>query len=127
MASRAHTPPQRRGLGLLRQRVIQHRARRGVLADEAAHAGVMDVIEHLYHCYIKGDADLVEINPLILAADGSVCALDAKVTLDDSAAFRHPEWREFVSLDDLDWRERLVCSRWGSRNVDMVVTGTERR
>ncbi len=48
----------------------------------------------LYRCYVEGDADLVEINPLILTPDGQVHALDAKVTLDDNAAFRHPEWDE---------------------------------
>src|SRR5213078_3119997 len=56
----------------------------------------------------EGDADLVEINPLILTPDGRVHALDAKVTLDDSAAFRHPEWDEFRGLEVLDPREQLA-------------------
>ena len=42
--------------------------------------------------YVDGDADLVEINPLILTPDGRVHALDAKVTLDDNAVFRHPDY-----------------------------------
>ena len=46
----------------------------------------------LYNAYVDGDADLVEINPLILTPDGEVHALDAKVTLDDNAVFRHPDW-----------------------------------
>ena len=57
---------------------------------------------------MEGDADLVEINPLILTPDGRVHALDAKVTLDDSAAFRHPEWDEFRGLEQLDPRDALA-------------------
>ena len=41
----------------------------------------------LYDCYVKGDCDLAEINPLVLTTDGRVHALDAKVTLDDNAAY----------------------------------------
>ena len=54
----------------------------------------------LYRCYVEGDCDLAEINPLILTTDGRVHALDAKVTLDDNAAFRHPEWEEFAGDRD---------------------------
>jgi len=60
----------------------------------------------LYRCFVEGDADLVEVNPLILTTDGRVHALDAKVTLDDNAAFRHPEWAEFEGTAELDDRER---------------------
>ena len=52
--------------------------------------GAVDILLKLYRAYVEGDADLVEINPLILTPDGRVHALDAKVTLDDNAAFRHP-------------------------------------
>ena len=48
----------------------------------------------------------MEVNPLILTTDGRVHALDAKVTLDDNAAFRHPEWEEFAGTAELDERER---------------------
>jgi succinyl-CoA synthetase beta subunit len=66
------------------------------------------MVEKLYRCFVEGDADLVEINPLILAKDGRVYALDAKVSLDDSAAYRHPEWTEFESVEAVDERERLA-------------------
>jgi succinyl-CoA synthetase beta subunit len=79
--------------------------------DEAARDGVVVVLEQLYRCYIEGDADLVEINPLVLTPDGRVHALDAKVTLDDDAAFRHPEWEEFAATVELDDRERLARER----------------
>ena len=59
-------------------------------------------------CYVEGDCDLAEINPLILTTDGRVHALDAKVTLDDNAAFRHPEWDEFAATDELDDAEQLA-------------------
>ncbi|MGC9962083.1 MAG: ADP-forming succinate--CoA ligase subunit beta [Acidimicrobiales bacterium] len=66
------------------------------------------ILVDLYRCYVEGDADLVEINPLVLTPDGRVHALDAKVTLDDDAAFRHPEWAEIESIGDVDPRERLA-------------------
>ena len=76
--------------------------------DREALDGVAEVLVLLYRCFVEGDADLVEINPLILTPDNKVHALDAKVTLDDSAAFRHPEWDEFRDLSELDYRERLA-------------------
>ena len=66
--------------------------------DPEARAGAAEVLVKLYRCFVEGDADLVEVNPLILTPHGQVHALDAKVTLDDSAAFRHPEWEEFAGL-----------------------------
>jgi succinyl-CoA synthetase beta subunit len=56
-----------------------------------ATEGAVDILLKLYRAYTEGDADLTEINPLILTPDGRVHALDAKVTLDGNAAFRH-EW-----------------------------------
>jgi succinyl-CoA synthetase beta subunit len=76
--------------------------------DAAAREGTVDILLKLWRCYVEGDADLVEINPLILTTDGRVHALDAKVTLDDNAAFRHPEWDEFRGIEVLDERERLA-------------------
>jgi succinyl-CoA synthetase beta subunit len=74
--------------------------------DAEAREGTVAVLISLYRCFVEGDADLVEVNPLILTTDGRVHALDAKVTLDDNAAFRHPEWAEFAGTADLDERER---------------------
>jgi succinyl-CoA synthetase beta subunit len=76
--------------------------------DEEARAGAAAILLDLYRCYVEGDADLVEINPLILTPEGKVHALDAKVTLDDSAAFRHPEWDALRDLSELDARDRLA-------------------
>ena len=76
--------------------------------DPAAREGTVDILLKLWRCYVEGDADLVEINPLILTPEGKVHALDAKVTLDDNAAFRHPEWDEFRGLEQLDPRDALA-------------------
>ena len=79
--------------------------------NPAATDGAVDVLTKLYEVFVDADADLVEINPLILTPDGRVHALDAKVTLDDNARFRHPEWDEFTGLEKLDPREREASER----------------
>lgn len=86
--------------------------------DEEAEAGAVDVLVSLYRCFVEGDADLVEVNPLVLTSDGRVHALDAKVTLDDNAAFRHPEWDEFAATAELDERE-LLARRAGLQYVGL--------
>ncbi|MBV9173253.1 MAG: ADP-forming succinate--CoA ligase subunit beta [Chloroflexi bacterium] len=79
--------------------------------DQKAHDGAVDILKSLYRCFVEGDADLVEINPLILTPDGRVHALDAKVSLDNNAEFRHPEWAEYRATEVLDERERLARSK----------------
>ena len=79
--------------------------------DEAARPAAVDILLKLYRCFVDGDADLVEINPLILTPDGRVHALDAKVSLDNNAAFRHPEWAEYRATEVLDEREKLARSK----------------
>ena len=76
--------------------------------SEKAQDGVAKMLLKLYECFTKGDCDLAEINPLILKPNGDVHALDAKVTLDDNAAFRHPEWDEYRATEELDYREKLA-------------------
>ena len=73
-----------------------------------AHDGAVAILTALWRCYTEGDADLVEINPLILTPEGKVHALDAKVTLDDNARFRHPEWDDFDNVTESDPREALA-------------------
>jgi succinyl-CoA synthetase beta subunit len=79
--------------------------------DPEAKGGAVDILQKLYRCFVDGDADLVEINPLILTPDGKVHALDAKVSLDNNAEFRHPEWQEYKDTEVLDERERLARSK----------------
>jgi succinyl-CoA synthetase beta subunit len=75
---------------------------------EKALEGTADILVKLYRCYVEGDCDLAEINPLILKPTGEVHALDAKVSLDNNAAFRHPEWDEYRATEELDEREQLA-------------------
>src|SRR5207248_7533411 len=79
--------------------------------DTEAREGAVDILQKLYRCFVEGDADLVEINPLILTPDGRVHALDAKVSLDNNADFRHAEWQEYKTTEELDERERLARSK----------------
>ena len=78
--------------------------------DPDATDGAVEVLLKLYRAYVDGDADLVEINPLILTTDGRVHALDAKVTLDDNAAFRH-EWSEYEATQHRDEREAAAHAK----------------
>ncbi len=73
-----------------------------------AFEGTVAILQKLYTCFVEGDCDLAEINPLILTPQGEVKALDAKVALDDNAAFRHEEWAAFAGTENFDDRERLA-------------------
>ena len=73
--------------------------------------GTVRILLDLYQSYVKGDADLVEINPLILTSDGDVHVLDAKVTLDGNSIFRHPEYAEFDKTQTRDERETAAHDR----------------
>ncbi len=79
--------------------------------DPEAREQAATVLLGLYRCYVEGDCDLAEINPLILTTDGRVHALDAKVTLDDNARYRHSEWEEFAATEVEDPRERRARER----------------
>ena len=88
---------------------------RGRQAQPAGHRRRRRHPVKLYQRYVEGDCDLVEINPLILTPEGKVHALDAKVTLDDNATFRHPEWDELrrhprCSTRASACRTRRACS-----------------
>ena len=91
----------------LSEAVVRDWVKRANLDAEAVE-GAVSILQKLYVVFVDGDADLVEINPLILSKDGRVYALDAKVSLDDSAAYKHPEWDEFRGLEVLDEREKLA-------------------
>jgi succinyl-CoA synthetase beta subunit len=79
--------------------------------DDAAREQTAAILCDLYRCYVEGDCDLAEINPLILTTEGKVHALDAKVTLDDNATFRHPEWAEYAATETEDPREQMAKER----------------
>ncbi|MGZ0228903.1 MAG: ADP-forming succinate--CoA ligase subunit beta [Acidimicrobiales bacterium] len=88
------------------------------LTEEAARAWVLganlnpDVTDdtitmmlQLYTAYSEGDADLCEINPLIVTPEGKVHVLDAKVTLDANSEFRHEGYRQYDETQNRDERE----------------------
>ncbi len=70
--------------------------------------GAVDILLKLYNAYVEGDADLVEINPLILKPTGEVHALDAKVTLDGNSTFRHEDYEEYEATQVRDEREQAA-------------------
>jgi succinyl-CoA synthetase beta subunit len=72
-----------------------------------ATEGAVSILLKLYEAYTQGDADLTEINPLILKPTGEVHALDAKVTLDNNASFRH-EWAAYEATQERDSREQAA-------------------
>lgn len=83
----------------------------GSRLDPEAREGAIEILPKLYSFYIDADASLVEVNPLILNAAGQVLALDAKVSLDDSAIFRHPEFESLREVVAVDPQERMAKER----------------
>ena len=69
---------------------------------------VAEVLVKLWQAFIKEDATLMEINPLVKTSDGKVIALDGKVTLDDNSGFRHPEHEVLVDHESTNPLEKLA-------------------
>jgi succinyl-CoA synthetase beta subunit len=86
------------------------------------------LFQSLYRAFEATDASLVEINPMVTTREGKAVALDAKVTFDDNALFRHPEFRELRDLDEEDPLE-IKASNYGLNyirldgNVGCMVNG----
>ncbi len=78
---------------------------------DAAFEGTVDIMKKLYTAYTDGDADLVEINPLILTPEGVVHVLDAKVTLDGNSEFRHEDYAQYDKTQPRDEREEAAHSK----------------
>jgi succinyl-CoA synthetase beta subunit len=81
----------------------------GVDGDVVRPVGAM--LAKLYDAFIAEDATLVEVNPMIVTPDRQVKALDAKVTLDDNAMYRHPENADLRDLSAEDPQERMAKER----------------
>ena len=75
----------------------------------------------LAQAYVATDATLAEINPFILTADGKAYALDAKITLDDNALYRHKDLIELRDLDEEDPLE-VEASRFGLNYIKLDGT-----
>ncbi|BCS33831.1 succinate--CoA ligase [ADP-forming] subunit beta [Luteitalea sp. TBR-22] len=71
------------------------------LAPEHVNKAVK-VMQQIYEAFVATDASLIEINPLIVTEGGDVIALDAKVTFDDNALYRHQDFRDLRDLAEED-------------------------
>jgi succinyl-CoA synthetase beta subunit len=97
------------------------------LSGESFKKGV-SLIQALFRAYVESDASLAEINPLLVTKAGDVLALDAKMTFDDNALFRHPDIKEMRDLAEEDPLE-VEASRFGLNyikldgNVGCMVNG----
>ena len=69
------------------------------------------MLRSLYQAFVTLDCDLVEVNPLIVTSAGAVVALDAKVTLDSNAFFRHPDFEAFREDFTPDPMEEMARQR----------------
>lgn len=79
---------------------------------------LQELVKNLYECFIANDATLLEINPLILTEEGTLVAGDCKMTLDDAAAFRHPDWAFEQNKIETNF---VTLNQWG--NVATIANG----
>jgi succinyl-CoA synthetase beta subunit len=97
------------------------------LSGQSFQGGVA-LMQALFKAYVETDASLAEINPLLVTRQGAVLALDAKMTFDDNALFRHPDIKEMRDLSEEDPLE-VEASRFGLNyikldgNVGCMVNG----
>jgi succinyl-CoA synthetase beta subunit len=100
----------------------------GLRLDAPQVAEALKITANLYRVFVETDASLVEVNPLILTGDGRLLALDAKMSFDDNALFRHPALKELRDVDEEDPLE-VEASKHGLNyikldgNVGCMVNG----
>jgi succinyl-CoA synthetase beta subunit len=98
----------------------------GLAADKVP--GFATIARQLYETYVAEDATLVEINPLVLTGNGDWLALDAKMTIDDNALFRHPDFEPLRDLEaedptELDARQSGISFVKLGGNIGCIVNG----
>lgn len=74
--------------------------------DMAQVKQAVPLFQNLYKLFIEKDASLAEINPLVMLKDGSLKAIDAKMTFDDNALYRHPDIQEMFEPNEDEKKER---------------------
>jgi len=84
---------------------------RPLLADGSQVSQAADILLRLWAVFRDGDCTLAEINPLAVTPEGKLVALDAKVTLDDNAEFRHRDWNLWRDPEDETPGARLARER----------------
>ena len=70
--------------------------------DDDANLKCIKIIKSIYKTFVSTDASLIEINPLILTKENNIMCLDAKISFDDNAIFKHPELLELRDLNEED-------------------------
>ncbi len=101
-------------------------AKIGIPAEAVAEGA--DFLAGLYEAFVKSDASLAEINPLVVTGDKRVIALDAKFNIDSNALYRQPEIMEYRDLDEEDDNE-IEASKWDlsyislDGNIGCLVNG----
>jgi succinyl-CoA synthetase beta subunit len=74
----------------------------GMGLEGGAASKLVKVLDSIYRAFIDTDASMIEVNPLILTRQGDLLALDAKVSFDDNALFRHQDFRDLRDLSEED-------------------------
>ena len=74
----------------------------GMGLEGAVTNKLVKVLEAIYEAFVETDASMIEVNPLILTKQGDLLALDAKVSFDDNALYRHPDLRDLRDLSEED-------------------------
>jgi succinyl-CoA synthetase beta subunit len=77
-------------------------ARKGLGLEKDLNKQACSLIAQLFNVFMEKDATLVEINPLVITSDNRLIALDAKMTFDDDALFRHPDIKKLYDADELE-------------------------
>ena len=67
-----------------------------------------NLVTNLFRAFINNDCSLLEINPLAVTVDDELCALDAKMDIDDNALYRHPEFEQMSQYQDVSPVESLA-------------------
>jgi succinyl-CoA synthetase beta subunit len=120
-----HSTPIDPGLGLTEEQLQTHTRSLGLVGEQAQAAE--QLMRAIYDAFNGLDASLIEINPLVVTSSGGLLALDAKMSIDDNALFRHPEL-EKLRLEEQD-PARLERERHGFNyvrldgNIGCLVTG----
>ncbi len=96
------------GVDEAKAREIVEQANFAAFAPPAVVDAIVDVLQKLWDVFVNEDATLVEVNPLVRTPDDTVLAIDGKVSLDENAAFRHPDHAAYVDKDADDPLERAA-------------------
>jgi succinyl-CoA synthetase beta subunit len=99
----------------------EHQARilaEGIGLPKEHMRGFIAIAQGLYRAYMDVDATLAEINPLVITGDNKLIAVDGKISLDDSALFRHPDLAEMRDPDEEDAAEE-EARRYGLNYINL--------